>query len=363
MNFNNPSVYFVLVLILALRCATAKAEAFFVFGDSLVDIGNNNFLVTTARADMPPYGIDYPTHSATGRFSNGLNIADLISEKLGWEPLMPCLHPNLTGKKLLVGANFASAGVGILDDTGFQFVNMIRIYDQLNYFQQYQKNVKALIGEGPTEKLINESLVLITLGGNDFVNNYYLMPLTLRSLQFELRPYVAFLIVEYKKILQRLYELGARRILVTGTGPIGCTPAELALHSKTGECAEELQFAASLFNSQLVLMIDQLNKKIGYDVFVAVNTNAMHMEYFINPQAFGFKESKTACCGQGPYNGFGLCTVFSNICDNRDDYVFWDPFHPSERANRLIVEQIFNGSRTHMYPKNLNTIMALDSRV
>lgn len=77
----------------------------------------------------------------------------------------------------------------------------------------------------------------------------------------------------------------------------------------------------------------------------------------------GFKESKTACCGQGPYNGFGLCTVFSNICDNRDDYVFWDPFHPSERANRLIVEQIFNGSRTHMYPKNLNTIMALDSRV
>lgn len=80
MNFNNPSVYFVLVLILALRCATAKAEAFFVFGDSLVDIGNNNFLVTTARADMPPYGIDYPTHSATGRFSNGLNIADLISK-------------------------------------------------------------------------------------------------------------------------------------------------------------------------------------------------------------------------------------------------------------------------------------------
>lgn len=38
-------------------------------------------------------------------------------------------------------------------------------------------------------------------------------------------------------------------------------------------------------------MIDQLNKKIGYDVFVAVNTNAMHMEYFINPQAFGTSSS------------------------------------------------------------------------
>lgn len=57
----------------------AEARAFFVFGDSLVDNGNNNYLATTARADAPPYGIDYPTHRPTGRFSNGLNIPDIIS--------------------------------------------------------------------------------------------------------------------------------------------------------------------------------------------------------------------------------------------------------------------------------------------
>ena len=54
-------------------------RAFFVFGDSLVDNGNNNYLMTTARADSPPYGIDFPTHRATGRFSNGKNIPDIIS--------------------------------------------------------------------------------------------------------------------------------------------------------------------------------------------------------------------------------------------------------------------------------------------
>jgi hypothetical protein len=59
------------------------ARAFFVFGDSLVDNGNNNYLLTTARADSPPYGIDYPTHRATGRFSNVHNIPDIISEQLG----------------------------------------------------------------------------------------------------------------------------------------------------------------------------------------------------------------------------------------------------------------------------------------
>lgn len=55
------------------------ARAFFVFGDSLVDNGNNNFLATTARADSPPYGIDFPTGRPTGRFSNGFNIPDFIS--------------------------------------------------------------------------------------------------------------------------------------------------------------------------------------------------------------------------------------------------------------------------------------------
>jgi len=60
--------------------AEARPRAFFVFGDSLVDNGNNNFLATTARADAPPYGIDYgPTHRPTGRFSNGFNIPDFIS--------------------------------------------------------------------------------------------------------------------------------------------------------------------------------------------------------------------------------------------------------------------------------------------
>jgi len=102
--------------------AAATPRAFFVFGDSLVDSGNNNYLATTARADSPPYGVDYPTHRATGRFSNGRNVPDIISEYLGAEPVLPYLSPHLDGHKLLGGANFASAGVGILNDTGIQFV-------------------------------------------------------------------------------------------------------------------------------------------------------------------------------------------------------------------------------------------------
>lgn len=71
---------FGLVMVLGRFSSQAEAaRAFFVFGDSLVDNGNNNYLATTARADSYPYGIDYPTRRPTGRFSNGLNIPDFIS--------------------------------------------------------------------------------------------------------------------------------------------------------------------------------------------------------------------------------------------------------------------------------------------
>lgn len=46
-------------------------------------------------------------------------------QELGAEPTLPYLDPELTGDKLLVGANFASAGIGILNDTGVQFVSPI----------------------------------------------------------------------------------------------------------------------------------------------------------------------------------------------------------------------------------------------
>ncbi|KAL1350446.1 hypothetical protein HN51_014513 [Arachis hypogaea] len=341
--------------------ATEGARAFFVFGDSLVDNGNNNFLATTARADAPPYGIDYPTRRPTGRFSNGLNIPDFISQALGAEPTLPYLDPELNGDRLLVGANFASAGIGILNDTGIQFVNIIRIYRQLQYFEEYQQRVSALIGSEEAQRLVNGALVLITLGGNDFVNNYYLIPYSARSRQYNLPDYVRYLISEYKKVLRRLYDIGARRVLVTGTGPLGCVPAELAQRSRNGECATDLQEAAALFNPQLVQIIGQLNSEIGSNIFIGANTQQMSNNFITNPTAYGFVTSKVACCGQGPYNGIGLCTVLSNLCPNRDAYAFWDPFHPSERANSIIVQQILSGTTEYMYPFNLSTALALDS--
>ena len=89
-------------------------------------------------------------------------------------------------------------------------------------------------------------------------------------------------------MLQRLYELGARRVLVTGTGPLGCVPGELATQgSANGECAPEPQQAGALFNPRLNRMLQNLNSKIGTNVFIASNTKGMLDNFIQNPRKFG----------------------------------------------------------------------------
>ncbi|KAL5155266.1 GDSL esterase/lipase [Glycine soja] len=185
-------------------------------------------------------------------------------------------------------------------------------------FEQYQERLSAVVGAKRAKKVVNEALVLMTLGANDFVNNY-------------------FLAGSYYS--ERLYELGARRVLVTGTGPLGCVPSQLAMRSTNGECVPVLQQATQIFNPLLDNMTKDLNSQLG------------------------FVTSKMACCGQGPYNGLGPCNPLSSLCSNRDAYAFWDAFHPSQRALDFIVDGIFKGTSNLMSPMNLSTIMAMDSNI
>lgn len=83
----------------------------------------------------------------------------------------------------------------------YRQINIIRINRQLQHFEEYQERLRAMIGQSQAQKLVNQALFLITLGGNDFVNNYYLIPFSVRSRQFSLPDYVDYILFEYKKIL------------------------------------------------------------------------------------------------------------------------------------------------------------------
>lgn len=78
------------------------------------------------------------------------------------------------------------------------------------------------------------------------------------------------------------------RVLVTGAGPLGCAPAELArTGTSNGRCSAELQRAGSLYDPQLTQMINELNRKIGKTVFIAANTNQMQVDFLSTPRSYG----------------------------------------------------------------------------
>lgn len=69
---------FFIVLVLFRISTSDDLPANFVFGDSLVDAGNNNYIFSLSKANFLPHGIDFG--KPTGRFTNGRTIVDIIGK-------------------------------------------------------------------------------------------------------------------------------------------------------------------------------------------------------------------------------------------------------------------------------------------
>lgn len=57
----------------------AQFSALFAFGDSILDTGNNNYILTASKCNFFPYGRNFPGGRPTGRFGNGRVFSDIIS--------------------------------------------------------------------------------------------------------------------------------------------------------------------------------------------------------------------------------------------------------------------------------------------
>uniref|UniRef100_A0A453S9Q8 SGNH hydrolase-type esterase domain-containing protein n=1 Tax=Aegilops tauschii subsp. strangulata TaxID=200361 RepID=A0A453S9Q8_AEGTS len=172
--------------------AKSKISAVFVFGDSIVDPGNDNHRLTEAKADFPPYGQDFPGGKATGRFSNGKVPGDMLASRLGIKELLPpYLGDDLPISELLTGVVFASGGGGYDPFTSIP-VNARSSTEQLGLFLKYKERLKASVGEDEMTRVISEGIYFTVMGANDLVNNYFTFPL--RPHQYNLPSYVKFLV-------------------------------------------------------------------------------------------------------------------------------------------------------------------------
>ncbi|GMP88082.1 hypothetical protein CsSME_00040192 [Camellia sinensis var. sinensis] len=75
----------------------------------------------------------------------------------------------------------------------------------------------------------------------------------------------------------------------------------------------------------------------------------------------GFKEGMNACCGTGPFRGLFTCGGTNKVtdyqlCDNADDYVWWDSFHPTERIHEQFAKALWDGPLDYVGPYNLQQL-------
>ncbi|KAB8087174.1 hypothetical protein EE612_011148, partial [Oryza sativa] len=62
----------------------------------------------------------------------------------------------------------------------------------------------------------------------------------------------------------------------------------------------------------------------------------------------GFVKAEVGCCGTGTYEMGYTCSAWdARTCRDADRYVFWDAVHPTEQANRIIAEYLFNTTFSH----------------
>lgn len=328
--------------------------AILVFGDSTVDTGNNNYytsILSPSRADHPPYGRDFPTHKPTGRFSNGKLVPDFLAHTLDLKDVVPpFLDPGLADNDLLTGVSFASGGSGY-DDLTTVTTGAIPMSKQADYFRTYKERISKIIGETEAKDLIENALVIIFAGTNDFTLNYYDLP-TMRRLQYNITGYQDFVLEKLQDFLEELHGLGCRRMVVAGLPPMGCLPIQITSRLKIPRaCLDDQNSEAMSYNNKLLKLIPRIQTSLQGSQVLYADIYTPIIQLLDNSQDYGIEVTDKGCCGSGHTEVGVFCNVLTPTCRNASEYLFWDSVHPTEAAYQHIhdylIEQI--GPQLIMY--------------
>ncbi|RRT60747.1 hypothetical protein B296_00044740, partial [Ensete ventricosum] len=323
----------------------AKVPALVVFGDSSVDTGNNDYLPTVARSNFQPYGRDFNGGVATGRFSNGRLATDFISQDFGLPDTVPAyLDPSFETKDFAAGVCFASAATGYDNVTSDVLLiglwqSVLPLWKQLDYFKNYQEKLKSFQGEATAQQTISQALYIISMGTNDFLENYYAY--SGRSSEYTVDKYEDYLVGIARGFVDDLYRLGARKVNIAGLPPMGCLPLERVENSDS--CNKEHNQVASDFNAKLQTMMAELSQKLPDVKLAYSNLYDPFMDVVTDPTSYGFENAVSGCCATGLFEMGYMCSSRSPFtCTDANKYVFWDAFHPTEKMYRIIADRLMN---------------------
>ncbi|KAJ0076055.1 hypothetical protein Patl1_33817 [Pistacia atlantica] len=81
-----------------------------------------------------------------------------------------------------------------------------------------------------------------------------------------------------------------------------------------------------------------------------------------NPNTVCFNVSEIACCGIGSHRGSGCGRVKEyELCSDPNEYVFFDGGHPSEHADSILSDFLWNGGSDYTWPLSMKQLYKLNS--
>ncbi|WCJ40463.1 GDSL lipase [Euphorbia peplus] len=302
------------LLVITTRSSQIKIESspptkhvpLFVFGDSLFDTGNANYVKNAGKANFFPYGESF-FKAPTGRFSDGRIIPDFIAEYLKLpryiRPYLQPGHYNYTN-----GVDFATGGAGALVESNKG--TTIDLKSQVGSFKKVRMHIRQRLGAKAADKLLSKAIFLFSIGINDYFQQNGRNSSCFDALACK-KEFVKMVASNISAVLKEIHGNGGRKFAVSNVAPFGCMPGARA--NNHGECLNQFSSVAKMHNIQLEIH---------------------------SPSSYGFKEVKAACCGTGLYRGLGHCGEEEKggvrkyeLCENPNKYLFFDS-HPTQKANK-----------------------------
>lgn len=336
-------------------------KAIFVFGDSLSDTGNIEYLGFNYL--RPPYGESYtfPGSINPSRFSDGRLVVDFLAQAFGFPFVKPIVAVGRAGS-YEKGANFAYGGATAATNL---LASPFSLSTEVNQFLSF-KFTSPIPYVDPS--YFGKALYAIPeIGANDFLDAFEAG----RTPAQVITTTVPSAIRAVRNGLETLYRSGSRSFYIFNVPPIGCIPYVLTVFGTAESpidnmgCLSDYNKVAETYNAQLRATVTEYRTRWSDASIVFFDAYGASKLIYSNPEAYGFRKDKAlvACCGYGGkynYNPTVRCgtsgtvtdpttnsKTFVNIttaCPDPVKHLSWDGVHPTQALSRQLALQFLKGS-------------------
>ncbi|MEO1430180.1 MAG: SGNH/GDSL hydrolase family protein [Cyanobacteria bacterium J06632_19] len=287
-------------LMLPCKAMASNFSQFYVFGDSLSDTGN--IFTATGGLENPETAIPPSPPYSQGRFSDGDIWVDFVGDEIGLTPttfIPPQTNISTDGVNFSIGGS--SSG---LDNALAPGLSLPGVLGQVGLFTQ---NLQA-----NNQKADPNGLYAVWGGANDYLfGNVTDINQTVENLS---------------NAIGSLAQAGAKNIAVFNLPDLGKTPFAIA----TNNSAPLTQLAVA-HNAALEQSLSNFEANPNVNI-IPVDVNSLFSRVVANPGEFGFTQNPAIPCVVGDFSNI------SSVCDNPNEFIFFDAVHPSSKSHRLVAD-------------------------